>query len=76
MKRALITKQDIKEFIFDAICELRETQIVNRAGICKALNITEYQLKLYLQQGMPWIGKHTRKKFNINECRKWINANQ
>ena len=76
MKRALITKQDIKEFIFDAICELRETQIVNRAEICKALNITEYQLKLYLQQGMPWIGKHTRKKFNINECRKWINANQ
>ena len=38
-------------------------------------NITFYQLDKYLEMGLPWIGKPTRKKFNVNECRKWLDAN-
>ena len=74
-RKALLTKEDVRQFIFDAICEYGRNQILNRADFCKYFNITFYQLDKYLEMGLPWIGKPTRKKFNVNECRKWLDAN-
>jgi hypothetical protein len=75
MMKALITKNEIRQFIFDAINEHGRNQVVNRAEIRNILNISEYELDQYLDKGLPWIGKPTRKKFNVNECRKWLDAN-
>ena len=75
MIKALITKNEIRQFIFDAINEYGRNQVVNRAEIRNILNISEYELDQYLDKGLPWIGKPTRKKFNVNECRKWLDAN-
>lgn len=75
MIKALITKNEIRQFIFDAINEHGRNQVVNRAEIRNILNISEYELDQYLDKGLPWIGKPTRKKFNVNECRKWLDAN-
>lgn len=75
MIKALITKNEIRQFIFDAINEYGRNQVVNRAEIRNILNISEYELDQYLDKGLPWIGRPTRKKFNVNECRKWLDAN-
>jgi hypothetical protein len=75
MMKALITKNEIRQFIFDAINEHGRNQVVNRAEIRNILNISEYELDQYLDKGLPWIGRPTRKKFNVNECRKWLDAN-
>lgn len=75
MTKALLTKEDIRQFIFDAIAQFGTNKIVNRAEMREYFNITEYQLDKYLEQGLPWIGSPGRKKFNVNECRKWLDAN-
>ena len=75
MNKALITKNEIRQFIFDAINEHGRNQVLNRSEMREYFNITEYELDKYLDKGLPWIGKPTRKKFNVNECRKWIDAN-
>lgn len=72
MIKALITKDEIRQFIFDAICEHGRNQVVSRAEIRDILEISDYQLKSYMEKGLPWIGKPTRKRFNVNECRKWM----
>jgi hypothetical protein len=76
MKKALLTKEDIRQFIFDAICEYGTNQILNRADFCDYFNISIYQLNKYLDMGLPWTGKPTRKKFNVNQCRKWLDAHR
>lgn len=75
MTKALITKEDIKQFIFDALYQYGQNKVLNRIEMCKYFNITFYQLDKFLEQGLPWIGKPTRKKFDINECMKWFEAN-
>jgi len=72
MNKALITKNEIREFIFDAINEHGRNQVLSRIDFLKYFNLTEYELNKYLDKGLPWIGKPTRKKFNVNECRKWL----
>jgi hypothetical protein len=72
IRQALLTKEDIRKFIFDAISEYGTNQILNRADFCNYFHISFYQLDKYLDMGLPWIGKPTRKKFNVNECRKWL----
>lgn len=76
MRKALITKQDIRQFIFDAIYEHGNNQVLDRKEFCDYFNISFYQLNQYLEKGLPWIGKPTRKKFDVNQCRKWLDANQ
>lgn len=76
MINALLTKQDIRNFIFDAILQYGENKILNRKQFCAYFDISFYELKQYLEKGLPWIGKSTRKKFNVNECRKWLDANK
>lgn len=75
MKRALITKSEIRKFIFDAISQFGTNQILSRIEMRDYFGISEYQLDQYIAAGLPWIGKPTRKKFNVNECRKWLDAN-
>lgn len=76
MNKALITKSEIRQFIFDAINEYGRNQVLSRIDFLKYFNLTEYELNKYLDKGLPWIGKPTRKKFNVNECRKWLDANK
>lgn len=76
MKRAIITKEDIRQFIYDAICDFGNNKVVNRDGFCEMFNCSYYQLNKYLAMGMPWTGKPTRKKFDVNKCRKWFDANR
>lgn len=76
LPNALLTKEDIRAFIFDAIAQYGTNKIVNRAGVKEYFNISEYQLDKYIAMGFPWIGTPGRKKFNVNECRKWLNANR
>ncbi len=76
MEKALITKEDIKQFIFDAIYKYGNNQVLDRKSFCAYFNITFYELNNYLKQGLPWIGKPTRKHFDVNQCRKWFNANK
>ena len=76
MRKALLTKKDIKNFIFDAIYEYCGNQLLCRKDFCEYFNITFPKLNKYLELGLPWIGKPTRKKFNVNECRKWFDEHR
>jgi len=76
MTNALLTKEDIRKFIFDAILQYGENKILNRKDFCNYFNISFYELNQFLDKGLPWIGSPTRKRFNVNECRKWFNANK
>lgn len=75
MINALLTKEDIRKFIFDAIYQFGNNMILNRSEMRDYFNITEYQLDKYLDMGLPWCGKETRKHFNVNDCKRWFDAN-
>ena len=51
IRQALLTKEDIRKFIFDAISEYGTNQILNRADFCNYFHISFYQLDKYLDMG-------------------------
>ena len=69
---ALLTAKDIKNFIYNAILQRRDDCIFNRTQMKQFFNISDYQLEVYMEMGLPWFGKSTRKKFYKNECKKWF----
>lgn len=75
MINALLTKEDIRKFIFEAMCEHGNNEVLTRIQFKQRFNLTEYQLLNYLEQGLPWIGKPTRKKFDVNQCKRWFDEN-
>lgn len=75
MKKALLTVQDVKNFIFEAILEKTQDRVLTRNELKKHFNITEWNVDCYLEKGLPWFGKPHRKKFNLNEVKKWFVAN-
>ena len=73
MKQALLTVEDVKTFIIDA---LKRDQIFTRKELAEHLNITLYSLDKYIQEGLPWFGKRTRKQFVLSDVQKWLIKNK
>lgn len=73
---ALLTKEDIRKFIFDAICKYGNNKLLDCLGMMEYFKINRQQLNKYIQQGLPWVGKETRKHFNLNECKRWFDAHR
>lgn len=67
--KALLTVQDVKNFILEA---MKRDQIYSRIQLASILNITTYKLDRYIEQGLPWFGKRTRKQFVLSDVKKWF----
>ena len=69
MIKALLTVEDVKSFIIEAIYS--DTQIVDR----KYLNdrgISNYYINKYINSGMPYMGKRKNAKFDYIKIKKWL----
>lgn len=75
-KQALLTVEDVKNFIFQAIMEQGTPDgILTRTQMKNYFGISEYNLDTYLEMGLPWFGKQHRKMFNIYAVKKWFVKN-
>lgn len=74
MTKALLTVQDVKNFIYDAILERTKDGILNRKQMRAYFGISEFQLDKYLEMGLPWFGKVHRKHFKIHDVKQWFNS--
>lgn len=74
--RAIITKNDVKEFIQELVYFYMQDKVVGKKELSKILNVNIRTVNSYIKKGMPWFSKDTRKLFNVVECRKWLDANK
>lgn len=72
---ALLTVQDVKNFIFEAIVPATKGDTLSKNETQEYFGLFHVQLKKYIDMGLPWIGKYTRKRFRVDECKKWFIAN-
>lgn len=75
MTKALLTVQDVKNFIYDAICQNRQDCILSRIEVKRTFGISEFYMDKYIEMGLPWFGKINRKKFYFNQVKKWFVEN-
>lgn len=72
MKPALLTVEDVKMFIIEA---MKRDKTFTRIELASYLNITLYTLDKYIKEGLPWFGKRTRKQFVLSDVQKWLIKN-
>jgi len=69
MIKALLTKEDVRLFIIEA---MKRDRILTRLELMAYFNMSPYLLKQYLKKGLPWFGKKTRKQFILSDVEKWL----
>lgn len=72
MTNALLTIQDVKNFIIDA---MMRDQIMTRKELMAYFDWNQPHYKEHLKKGMPWFGKRTRKQFVLSDVKKWLIEN-
>jgi len=75
MIKALLTVNDVKAFIMEAITLQKADRILTRKELIKELNLNQHSYEKYIQMGMPWTGKATRKKHVLSHVKTWFIAN-
>lgn len=73
MKKALLTKEDVKSFIIEA---LNYEKVFSRSELLKYLHINNETLLKYLDLGLPWFGSVHRRKFKLTDVKKWLISNE
>ena len=71
--RALLTVDDVRKFIMDA---LKRDKVINAIQLREYFNITKPTLIRYIKEGLPWFGKPTRKQFVVSDVKKWLIDNK
>lgn len=71
MNTALLTKQDVKNFIIDA---MMRDKVLNRIELMAYFGWNNYMVNRNIDRGMPWFGRPTRKKFVLTDVKKWLNS--
>lgn len=69
MNSALLTIQDVKNFILEA---MQRDQILTRKELMAYFNWNQYNYEENIAKGMPWFGKRTRKQFVLTDVKKWL----
>lgn len=72
MNKGLLTVQDVKNFIFEAISINGSTHVVTCRQLLKIFKIDHRRLQTYLKEGMPFILKGTRKYYNLLDIKRWL----
>lgn len=70
-KPALLTVNDVKNFIFEAMLEM-PTEYLNQKQLARRLNLSRHILEKCLDMGMPYELKGKRKLYRLNVVRKWL----
>ncbi len=72
---ALLTVQDVKSFIFEAINAAEPRKTLTQEEFMDYFNVTRPTIARYLEKGMPWTGSQYRKKFVVRQVKKWFFEN-
>lgn len=75
MTKALLTVEDVKNFILEAVTLNNDIKYLTRKQLAEYLNVPPYFITKYIKLGMPWIGIKTRKHFRINTVLQWLREN-
>lgn len=75
MTNALLTVNDVKSFIMEAITLQKADRVLTRIELMKELNINVPKYNKFIEMGMPWVGKKTRKKHVLSHVKTWFLAN-
>lgn len=73
MKRALLTVNDVKEFIQEQL--IPQGACVGKKELQKRFNLSNYWFYKHLDNGMPWYGTAPHRYFYIAEVMKWARDN-
>ena len=75
MTKALLTVNDVKAFILEAITLQKVDRVLSRKELIEELHLNQYSYDKYIEMGMPWQGKSTRKKHVLSKVKTWMVAN-
>ena len=77
MTKPLLTTDDIKAFILDAVNNVTFNQhdYVDREQLMKKFNLTEHWFKKYRKMGMPGTYFGRKLRFSTHAVEKWLNKN-
>lgn len=75
INKALLTVEDVKNFIMEAISLNNEIRYLSRKQLAEYLDVPPYYITKFIKMGMPWIGTKTRKNFKVADVTKWLREN-
>lgn len=73
--KALLTVEDVKSFIHECMVKTDIDENLTRKQVMNKYGFTQPTYEHYIEMGMPWFGKSTRKKFRQHEIEAWFIKN-
>ena len=74
MTKSLLTKADVKEFIYSSLSIFLNEELT-REGLTKRTSLTRSNIDTYKSKGMPYIVKGKKTLYKLTDVISWLNKN-
>ena len=74
MTKALLTKQDVKQFIYDSVnfSETVAVKYIGKKELMEQFDISIFHFTEYIKMGMPGKKLRGRWKFDVAKVKRWL----